>query len=57
MLKSRRKRWMGHLARMGEKRNTYRLLLSLRNPEGKIPLVSPRHGWVSVLRLDHREIG
>jgi hypothetical protein len=36
MIKSRRMRWMGHLARMGEKRNAYRILVG--KPEGKRPL-------------------
>jgi hypothetical protein len=38
--KSRRMRWAGHVARMGEKRNVYRLLV--RKPEGKRPLGRPR---------------
>jgi hypothetical protein len=36
IIKSRRMRWAGHVARMGEKRNVYRLLVG--NPEGKRPL-------------------
>jgi hypothetical protein len=40
MTKSRRIRWVGHLARMGEKRNAYRLLMG--KPEGKRPLGRPR---------------
>jgi hypothetical protein len=36
MIKSRRMRWAGHVARMGEKRNAYRLLVG--KPEGKRPL-------------------
>jgi hypothetical protein len=36
MIKSRRMRWAGHVARMGEKRNTYRILVG--KPEGKRPL-------------------
>jgi hypothetical protein len=36
IIKSRRMRWAGHVARMGEKRNVYRLLV--RKPEGKRPL-------------------
>jgi hypothetical protein len=40
MIKSRRMRWAGHIARMGEKRNAYRILR--RNPEGKRPLARPR---------------
>jgi hypothetical protein len=36
-IKSRRMRWAGHVARMGEERNVYRVLV--RKPEGKRPLV------------------
>jgi hypothetical protein len=39
MTKSRRMRWVGHVARMGEKRNAYRLLVG--KPEGKRPLGRP----------------
>jgi hypothetical protein len=39
-MKLRRMRWAGHVARMGEKRNSYRLLV--RKPEGKRPLGRPR---------------
>jgi hypothetical protein len=41
IIKSRRMRWAGHLARIGEKRNAYRLLVG--KPEGKRPLGRPRH--------------
>jgi hypothetical protein len=40
MIKSRRMRWAGHVARMGKKRNVYRILV--RKPEGKRPLGRPR---------------
>jgi hypothetical protein len=40
IMKSRRMRWTWHVARMGEKRNAYRLLV--RKPEGKRPLGRPR---------------
>jgi hypothetical protein len=40
IIKWRRMRWAGHVARMGEKRNVYRLLV--RKPEGKRPLGRPR---------------
>jgi hypothetical protein len=40
MIKSRRMKWAGHIARMGEKKNAYRLLV--RKPEGKRPLGRPR---------------
>jgi hypothetical protein len=48
MIKSRRMRWAGHEARMGEKRNVYRLLVV--KPEGKRPLERPRRRWVDILR-------
>jgi hypothetical protein len=41
MIKSRRMTWAGHVARMGEKRNAYRMLVG--KPEGKRPLGRPRH--------------
>jgi hypothetical protein len=44
IIKWRRTRWAGHVARMGEKRDTCRLLV--RKPEGRRPLGRPRHRWV-----------
>jgi hypothetical protein len=44
IIKCRRMRWTGHVARMGERRNAYRLLVE--NPEGKRPLERPRRRWV-----------
>jgi hypothetical protein len=44
IIKSSRMRWEGHLARMREKRNAYRLLVG--KPEGKGPLGRPRLGWL-----------
>jgi hypothetical protein len=55
IIKKRRMRWAGHVARMGEKRNAYRLLVG--KPEGKIPLGRPRRGWVDNIRMDLREVG
>jgi hypothetical protein len=55
MIKSRRMIWEGHVARMGEKRNVYRILVG--NPEGKRPLGRPRRRWVDNIKMDHREIG
>jgi hypothetical protein len=49
-IKSRRMRWAGHVARMGEKRNAYRLLVG--KPEGKRPLGRPRHRWVDNTKMD-----
>jgi hypothetical protein len=49
IIKSRRMRWAGNLARMGEKRNVYRLLLG--KPEGKRPLGGPRRRWVYNIKM------
>jgi hypothetical protein len=49
MTKSRRMRWVGHVARMGEKRNAHRILVGI--PEGKKPLGRPRRRWVTILNL------
>jgi hypothetical protein len=55
IIKSRRMRWAGHVARMGEKRNVYRLLVG--EPEGKRPLGRPRRRWVDNIKMDLLEIG
>jgi hypothetical protein len=55
MLKSRRMRWAGHVARKGDKRNAYRILVG--NPEEKRPLGRPRCRWVNNIKMDLREIG
>jgi hypothetical protein len=44
IIKSKRMRWAGHVARMEDKRNAYRLLVG--KPEGKRPLGRPRRRWV-----------
>jgi hypothetical protein len=54
MIKSRRMRWIGHVARMGKKINTYRILVG--KPEGKRPLRRPTHRWEDNIRMDLREI-
>jgi hypothetical protein len=54
-IKSRRMRWAGHVARMGEERNVYRALMG--KLEGKIPLGRPRRRWEDGIRMDLREIG
>jgi hypothetical protein len=46
MIKWRRMRWAGHVARIGEKRKAYRI--SVGKPEGKRPLGKPRRRWVIV---------
>jgi hypothetical protein len=55
MIKSRRMRWAGHVARMVARRNAYRILV--RNPEGKRSLGRPRRRWVDNIKMDLREIG
>jgi hypothetical protein len=50
IIKSRRMRRAGHVARMGEKRNAYRLLVG--KSEGKRPLGKPRRRWVDNIRMD-----
>jgi hypothetical protein len=55
IIKSRRMRWAGHVARMGEKRDVYRLLV--RKPEGKRPLGRPRRRWIDNIKMDLLEIG
>jgi hypothetical protein len=54
IIKSRRMRWAGHVARMGEKRNVYRLLVG--KSEGKRPLGRPRHRWTDNIKMDLLEI-
>jgi hypothetical protein len=54
MVKSRRMIWAGHVARMGVKRNAYRILVG--NPEGKIPLGRPRRRLVDNIKMNLREI-
>jgi hypothetical protein len=55
MMDLRRMRWTGHVARMGEKRNAYRLLVE--KPEGKRPLGRPRRKWVDNVRMYLGEVG
>jgi hypothetical protein len=47
-------RWTGHVARIGETRNAYRILIG--KPEGKRPLRRPRRRWVDNNKIDLREI-
>jgi hypothetical protein len=54
-MKSRRMRWVGHLAHMGEERKLYKVLVG--KPEGKRPLGRPRYRWEDMVRMDLREIG
>jgi hypothetical protein len=48
-------RWVGHVERMGEKRNMYRLLVG--NTEGKRPLGRPRRRWIDNIKMDLTDIG
>jgi hypothetical protein len=54
-VKSRRMRRAGHVARMGEERNVYKVLVG--KPEGKRPLGRPRRRWEDGIRMNLREIG
>jgi hypothetical protein len=54
-IKSRRKRWIGHVACMGEGRNMYRVLVG--KPEGKNLLERPRHRWEDGIEMDTKETG
>ena len=55
VIKSRRMGWAGHVARMGEDRGVYRVLLG--EPEGKRPPGKPRRRWVDNIRMDLQEVG
>ena len=55
LIKSRRMRWAGNVAHMGEERGVYRFLLG--KPEGKRPLGRPRRRWVDNIRMDLQEVG
>ena len=55
VIKSRRSRWAGHVARMGEERGVYRVLVG--KPDGKRLLGRPRHRWVDNIRMDLQEVG
>jgi hypothetical protein len=55
VIKSRRMRWAGHVARMGEGRGVYRVLVG--RPKGKRPLRRPRRRWKDNIEMDLREIG
>jgi hypothetical protein len=55
VIKSRRMRWVGHVARMGKGRGVYRVLVG--RPEGKRPLGKPRRRWEDKIKMDLRETG
>ena len=55
VIKSRRMRWVRHVARIGERRGVYRLLVG--KPEGKRPLGRPRRRWEDGIKVDLQEVG
>jgi hypothetical protein len=55
VIKSRRIRWEGHVARMGEGRGVYRVFVG--RPEGKRPLERPRRRWEDNIKKELREVG
>jgi len=54
VVKSRRMRWAGHVARMGEERGLHRVLVG--KPEGKRPLRRPRRRWEDNIKMDLQEV-
>jgi hypothetical protein len=55
VIKSIRMRWMGHVARMGERIVAYRVLVG--KPEGKRTLGRSRHRWENNIKMDIQEVG
>ena len=55
VLKSRRMSWVGHVARMGERRGIYRVLVG--KPKGKRPLGRSRHRWEDSIKIYLQEVG
>jgi len=55
VIKSRTMRWAGHVARMGEGTDVYRVLVG--KPEGKSPLGRPRHRWEDSVKMGLQEVG
>ena len=55
VIKSRRMRWAGHVAGMGEGRGVYRVLVG--KPEGKRPLGRPKRRWEDNIRMELQELG
>jgi hypothetical protein len=55
IMKARRMSWAGHIARMGENRSAYRLLVG--KPKGRRPLLRPRRRWLDNIRMDFVEVG
>jgi hypothetical protein len=55
VIKNIRMRWAGHVARLGERRGVYRVLVG--KPEGKRPVGRPRHRWEDNIKIDVEEVG
>ena len=55
VIKLRIIRWAGRVARMGEGRDTYRVLVG--KPEGKRPLGRPKHRWEDNIKMEPQEVG
>jgi hypothetical protein len=55
VIKSRRMRWAGHVARMGVRKGVYRVLVG--KPGGKRPLGRPRRKWEDNIKMDLQEVG
>jgi len=55
VIKSRRMRWAGDVARMEERRGVYRV--SVGKPEGKRPLGRPRRRWEDNIKMDLQKVG
>jgi hypothetical protein len=55
VIKSRRMRWTGHVARVGEERGLYRVLVG--KPEGKRPMGRPRRRWEDNIRMALQQVG
>jgi len=55
VIKSKIMRWAGHVARMGERRGVYRVLVG--KPEGKRPFGRPRLRWEDNIKMDLQEVG
>jgi hypothetical protein len=55
VIKMRRMSWAGHVARIGESKDAYRILI--RRPEGRRPLGQSRHSWEVNIKMDLQEVG
>jgi hypothetical protein len=55
VIKSRKIKWVGHVARMGEGRGAYRILVG--SPERRLPLGRPRRRWEDNIKMDLQEVG